>query len=125
MEGLALWHKAVKNRDPRILDEILSEHVTFHSPVVWTVQEGKHITTMYLTAAMYVLGNEHFSYQREIVSDQNACLEFTTKIDDITVNGVDIITFNSENKIIDFKVMVRPYKAMDKLKEKMLEMMKG
>ena len=125
MDGLELWHKAVEDRDPRVLDSLLAENVTFHSPVVWSPQEGKHITILYLTAAMHVLGNEHFSYQREIVSDQNACLEFSTKIDDITVNGVDIITFNSENKIVDFKVMVRPYKAMEKLKEKMLEMMKG
>lgn len=123
METLQKWHQAVQNRDANILDEILADDVVFHSPVVWTPQEGKEITKMYLTAAMYVLGNDEFKYVKEIVSTNQVCLEFTTRVDDITINGVDLITFDKEGKITEFKVMVRPIKGIMILKEKMLKLM--
>jgi hypothetical protein len=125
MEAIKKWHLAVEKRDVSILDEILADDVVFHSPVVWTPQHGKEITKMYLFAAMHIIGGKDFSYSKEIVSKNQACLEFTTKIDDIIVNGVDIITFNAEGKIIEFKVMVRPIKGMMILKDKMFELMQN
>ena len=123
MDTIKKWHKAVHDRDINILDEILAEDVVFHSPVVWTPQEGKEITKMYLFAAMHIIGGKDFTYVKEIQTKKYACLEFTTKIDDIIINGVDIITFNETGQIIEFKVMVRPLKGMMILKEKMFEMM--
>ena len=52
-----------------------------------------------------------------------ACLEFQSVLDGIQINGVDIITWNDEGKIKDFKVMVRPLKAINKVWEKMGEML--
>lgn len=123
MNSLEKWHQAVKNRDITVLDHILADDVVFFSPVVWKSQHGKGITSLYLAAAMQVLGNEDFKYEKEIISEKQACLEFTTKIGDIIVNGVDLITFNDEDKIIEFKVMVRPLKGMMAVKEKMFELM--
>ena len=123
MELLKIWHQAIKSRDLRVLDDILSEDVVFYSPVVWSGQEGKVLTKMYLTAALYVLGGNDFKYMKEIVSGNQACLEFSTKIGDTIINGVDIITINEEGKIIEFKVMVRPIKGIMVLKDKMIEMM--
>ena len=51
----------------------------------------------------------------------NSILEFETKIDEIFVNGVDMIEWNDQGKIISFKVMIRPYQAVEKVKEKMQE----
>ena len=84
----------------------------------------------YLSAADVVLGNDSFRYVREIVDeDKNmAMLEFELELDGIHVNGVDIITWNDDGKIQDFKVMVRPLKAINKVWDemgKMLEKMKG
>ena len=123
MELLKKWHKAIETRDINVLDEILADDVTFYSPVVWTPQEGKALTTMYLSAAFYVLGGNDFKYVKEVISGNIACLEFSTKVDDIVVNGVDIITTNEAGKIVEFKVMVRPLKGMMILKEKMFELM--
>ncbi len=123
METLEKWHDVVQSKDVNKLDAILSDDVVFHSPVVWTPQEGKEITKLYLTAAMYVIANDHFKYVKEVVADNQACLEFTTKIGDITINGIDIISLNEEGKIKEFKVMVRPLKAMMTLKDKMFELM--
>ncbi len=123
MNPVQKWHKAIHDRDLSLLDELLADDVVFHSPVVWTPQEGKALTTMYLTAAFYVLGGEHFKYAKEIISGNEACLEFNTKIDDTIINGVDIITFNEEGQITEFKVMVRPLRAINILKDKMFELM--
>lgn len=64
---------------------------------------------------------DKFSYVREVIDGLDVILEFETFIDDISVNGVDMIRWNAEGKIIDFKVMVRPLKAIGALQKKMSE----
>ncbi len=117
------WHKVVETRNPRLLDELLADDVVFHSPVVHTPQVGKPITTLYLTAAMQVLGNQGFRYLREVVGERDAVLEFATELDGIQINGVDMIRWNDDGRIVDFKVMVRPLKAVNLLHQKMGEML--
>ena len=112
-------HNIVHTRDASGLDELLVDDVVFYSPVVHTPQIGKAITTMYLTAAVQVFGNETFRYVREVVGESDAVLEFETEIDGILINGVDIIKWNSDGKITEFKVMLRPLKAINKIHEKM------
>lgn len=123
-ETLTAWHNIVRTRDPRGLAELLDDNIVFHSPVVHTPQIGKTITTMYLTAALHVFGNESFRYVREVVGESDAVLEFETEIDGIIVNGVDIIKWDGDGKITEFKVMVRPLKAINVIHEKMGEMLK-
>ena len=120
---LARWHQAIKTGDASILSEILAEEVVFHSPVVWTPQKGKMITTLYLMGAFQVLGGQDFVYVKEIIAGNTAILEFNTKIEDIVVNGVDIIQWNEAGKIIEFKVMVRPLKGMHIVHQKMATML--
>ena len=107
------WHKLVEARDEKGLDNILADNVVFHSPVVHTPQEGKPISKLYLTAAMHVLNNGTFKYLREVISGNNAVLEFSTVIDGITINGVDMITWGADGRITEFKVMLRPLKAIN------------
>jgi hypothetical protein len=121
--------KSADINDPGLSAQIADDAV-FHSPVVHTPQVGKPIVMAYLSAAETVLGNDSFRYVREIVDDgaNMAMLEFMLELDGIEVNGVDIITWNDEGLIQDFKVMVRPLKAINKVWEemgKMLEKMKG
>ncbi|MGE4519704.1 MAG: nuclear transport factor 2 family protein [Desulfobacteraceae bacterium] len=117
------WHALVKSKNPEDLDKILSEDVVFYSPVVHTPQEGKDITKLYLTAALYVFVNETFHYVREVVSENNAVLEFETEIDGIKINGVDMISWNENSEIISFKVMLRPLKAINLIHKMMGEML--
>lgn len=122
------WHKIVEQQDGSGLDELLADDVVFHSPVVHTPQRGKMITRLYLTAAMQTLNAPgHFKYLRELVDGNNAVLEFQTEIDGVTINGVDMIEWNDAGQIIDFKVMVRPLKAVNAIHQamgRMLEQMK-
>lgn len=122
--ALETWHQTVQTRDASALDSLLAENVIFYSPVVHTPQTGKAITTMYLTAALQVFGNESFRYVREVVGERDAVLEFETEIDGIIVNGVDMIKWNADGKIVEFKVMVRPLKAINLIHQKMAEMLR-
>jgi hypothetical protein len=117
------WHALVRSRDPSGLDDLLADDAIFVSPVVHTTQRGKAITKSYLTAAFLVFMNPTFRYVREIVGASDAMLEFETEIDGIFVNGVDIITWNSAGKIVEFKVMVRPLKAITIIHERMAQML--
>ncbi|MDC8753713.1 nuclear transport factor 2 family protein [Erythrobacter sp. sf7] len=118
--NLARWHAYMESgSNPAVLSELLADDAVFHSPVVHTPQVGKAIVMAYLVAASHTLGNESFHYVRELVDGEEMMLEFVTEMDGITVNGVDIIRFNEDGKISDFKVMVRPLKAINKVWEMM------
>ncbi|MEZ5460304.1 nuclear transport factor 2 family protein [Dokdonella sp.] len=124
-DPLASWHELVRSRDIRGLDALLADDVVFHSPVVHTAQVGKRITTQYLAAALKVFFNESFAYVRELKTDRDAVLEFRVVIDDIEVNGVDMIRWNEAGLIIEFKVMLRPLKAINLIHQKMAAMLQG
>ena len=117
------WHRIVENSDPRGLDALLADDAVFHSPVVHTPQRGKMLTSAYLEAAFNVLLSGGFRYIREIRGASDAMLEFEAEIDGITINGVDIIHWNDEGKIDDFKVMIRPLKAINLIHQRMAAML--
>jgi hypothetical protein len=121
--ALAQWHKVMSTGDAQLLSKLLTDDVVFHSPVVHTPQKGKKITMAYLLAASSVLGGEGFSYVRQIIGKNDFVLEFTKEIDGILINGVDIVSFNENDQITDFKVMVRPLKAVNMIHQKMGEML--
>jgi hypothetical protein len=122
MTTLERWHEIIEQKNPELLDEILADDCVFYSPVVHSPQRGKELTKLYLTGAMHVL-NKGFSYQKEVVTPGHAVLEFVCDIDGIMVNGVDIMSFDEDGKINEFKVMVRPLKAINMLHAKMREML--
>ncbi len=122
--GVAAWHAYMDGGgDAQALRDMLAEDAVFHSPVVHSPQAGRDKVFAYLHAASHVLGGDDFRYEREIIDGDQAMLEFATTLDGIHINGVDIIRWNNDGKIIDFKVMVRPLKAINKVWEKMGEML--
>jgi hypothetical protein len=112
-QTLQKWHDYMDGKGDISLDDILAEDVVFHSPVVHTPQEGREITKKYLAGAATVLGKNDFNYVRTVADGNNAVLEFTAEIEGIHVNGIDLIHVNDEGKITDFKVMLRPLKAVN------------
>lgn len=115
------WHNLVASKDVSQLKDLLADDAVLHSPVIHRTIEGKKMVAMYLTAAFYTFLNETFTYVTEASTDDNHkfVLEFTTEIDGIFVNGIDMITFNGKGKITEFKVMVRPFKALNLINDKM------
>lgn len=125
IDTIATWHALVKSRDPGGLDALLADEVVFHSPVVHTPQVGKAITMLYLSAALQVFGAPSFRYVREVAGPQDAVLEFTLELDGIEVNGVDMIRWNEQGRIVEFKVMLRPLKAVNLIHQKMAAMLQA
>lgn len=122
---LANWHALVRSRDVGGLPTLLADDVVFYSPVVYTPQVGKAVTLLYLTAAFHIFLDESFHYVRELSDAHGAILEFQVELDGITVNGVDMLTWNAEGKIVEFKVMLRPLKAVNLIHQKMAAMLQA
>ncbi|HET7351336.1 MAG TPA: nuclear transport factor 2 family protein [Marmoricola sp.] len=117
--ALAAWRRVVEARDAALLDQLLAEDCVFRSPAVHTPQEGRALTTAYLTAALAVLGPT-LTYRHEWSDASSAVLEFEAELDGLTVHGVDMLRWDDEGRLTEFTVMVRPYKALNKLMERML-----
>ena len=92
-----------------ISDGLPAEDSIFLAPIVYTPQHGKDLTKSYLTAAFHVFFNSSFCYVREILGSSDAMLEFETEIDQVEQAG----------KIVEFKVMIRPLKAINVIHERM------
>jgi hypothetical protein len=113
-DGLALWHQFVRERDPQVLEAVLAEDAVFHSPVLYKPVEGRAAVMPYLLGATRVL--EDFTYLREYQREGGAVLEFSARVGDRSVHGVDIIQVNAEGRISDFAVMVRPASGLEALR---------
>ena len=132
------WHEVVRGNTD-VLDELLADDVVFLSPIVFTPQEGKDVTKLYLSAAFGTFGGQDrkeggdgtmpkFRYVKEVLSGHHAILEFETEVGGKYVNGVDIITCNDAGQITEFKVMIRPLQAVNLMHAQMkamLEKMQG
>ncbi len=120
---LERWHEVVRTRNPALLNQVLAEDAVFHSPIVFRPQQGRDLVALYLSGAMHVIANPSFRYVRQVVDGNDAVLEFESEIDGIHVNGVDMITWNDHGQISDFKVMVRPLKAINVVQQRMAELL--
>ena len=131
------WHRFLTGELPGGLDGLLDEDVVFYSPIVYTPQRGKAVTTMYLQAAAQALPGDApagagagadagapagdapmgpstgFRYTKKVLAGDTAVLEFETSIEGKYVNGVDIIRCNDAGRIVEFRVMIRPLQAVD------------
>jgi hypothetical protein len=122
---LETWHRLVRTHDPSGLNALLAEDAVFHSPVVHTPQRGRKLASWYLSAAFHVFFNPTFRYVLEIVGPADAMLEFEAEIDGILVNGVDLIKWNESGQIVEFKVMLRPLKAINLIHQRMAAMLQS
>ena len=123
IDTLSTWHALVVTRNTKGLDALLADDVVFHSPVLHTPQIGKAIAMQYLSAAFHVFFNDTFKYIREIIGPRDAALEFQVEIDGIVVNGIDMLKWNDEGQIVEFKVLIRPLKAINLIDQKMAAML--
>ena len=134
-QTIAQWHDFLRGRLAGGLDELLHDDVVFYSPIVFTPQEGKAITKLYLEAAGQTLPGERpegadvstgsggFRYTKQVLADDTAVLEFETTVDGKYVNGVDIIRCDADGKIVEFRVMIRPLQAVNLVHQQMAAML--
>jgi ketosteroid isomerase-like protein len=119
------WHAYLAGQTSDDLGELLADDVVFFSPIVYTPQRGKDITTMYLLAAKQTLGAGDFRYTKQVTNGDTAVLEFETTLDGKYVNGVDIIRCDDSGRIVEFRVMIRPLQAVNAVHEQMRAMLES
>jgi hypothetical protein len=112
--ALARWHAVVESKNPALLDDLLANEVVFRSPAVFAPQEGKALTRSYLSAALKVLGPS-LRYVSQWHDNASAVLEFEADLDGLYIQGVDILRWNADGKLVSFTVMVRPLRGLQKL----------
>ena len=132
------WHAYLRGELPGGLDDLLDDDVIFYSPIVFTPQRGRQITSLYLQAAGQTFDGHHsradseaadqsgrFHYTKTVLGDDTAVLEFETTMEGKYVNGVDIIRCNDEGRIIEFRVMIRPLQAVNLVHRQMEAMLES
>ena len=119
------WHDVVKLRDYNTLTEILHDDAIFYSPVVYTPQKGKDITLKYLIAASEVFNSTSFQYNKEMIGESSASLEFSLTLDSTDINGIDLISWDKTGKINEFKVFIRPLQGVNMIHKLMQGMMES
>ena len=135
---VAQWHSYLRGDLPGGLDDLLDDDVVFYSPIVFTPQRGKQVTTLYLQAAGQTFGGDapaagsaprdahgRFTYTKTVLGDDTAVLEFETTMEGKYVNGVDIIRCNDAGRIVEFRVMIRPLQAVNLVHRRMAAMLES
>ena len=117
-EPLRRWHDVFEAKDPALLDALLADDCVFRSPAVHTPQEGKALTTAYLASAMVVLGPT-LTYRHEWYDESSAVLEFTAEVAGLAVHGVDMLRWGGDDRLVEFTVMLRPFKGLTAVMEQM------
>jgi hypothetical protein len=111
------WHKIVFTRDLQELLAILAENVIFHSPYLWGPYNGRQAVWLILAAVSKIF--QEFAYHRELIDGNNWALEFSAKVDDLSLKGIDLIRLDEDGLIVEFEVFVRPANSLQALGEAM------
>ena len=118
-ESLNQWHAMINKADLQALPELLDPQAVFRSPMAHTPYPGAPVVTMILTTLFGVF--EDFQYHRELATADglNVILEFSARVGEKQLKGIDLIRFNEQGQIIEFEVMVRPLSGLQALGEEM------
>ncbi len=114
---LEKWHKVVFEKDLKILNELISDKITFYSPVVFKPKSTKDEAFFVLSNVIEVL--TQFKYHREFYNGNSWSLEFSAVVNGKSVKGIDLIEFDDNGQIINFEVFIRPLSGLIALGEDM------
>jgi hypothetical protein len=116
-DALDRWHRFVTGGDPAVLESLLAEDVVFSAPTYWKPRTGKS-TVMFILMAVTDLF-EDFEYHRQWVDDRDWALEFSARVDDFDLKGIDLVHLDKHGKIAALEVLIRPPNAVAALRKGM------
>lgn len=117
------WLRVIENWQTAELEDMLAEDAVFYSPAVFTPQRGRATTLAYLYAAEQMFATTNFHYVEKWYGENSAVLHFAADVDGLSLEGIDMIHWNSDGKITEVKVMIRPFKALQGVIGKMAELL--
>ncbi|MGE7955861.1 nuclear transport factor 2 family protein [Pseudomonas sp. NPDC089530] len=117
--SLRRWHAMIAEGDLSALPELLDSRVVFRSPMAHTPYPGVPVVSTILNTVSKVFVD--FAYHRELVTADglSVVLEFSARVGDRQLKGIDLIRFDEAGKIVEFEVMVRPMSGLQALGEEM------
>ena len=120
------WHAFLDGgHSAEALDALLADDCVFYSPAVFSPQEGRAKTALYLNAAAKLFDGTDFHYVQQWYGERSAVLEFAATVDGSYVNGIDMIHWNDDERIVSFKVMMRPFRGLQTIMPKMAELLQS
>ena len=122
---LERWLEIIASGGSGDVEELLADDAVFYSPAVFTPQRGRAQAAAYLRAAEKLFAGANFRYVGKWFDAHSAVLEFAAEIDGLTVEGIDMIHWNADGKIVSVKVMIRPLKALQAIVPKMTALLQG
>jgi hypothetical protein len=107
---LKQWHRIAAERDIAAIEDLLAEGVSLGAPPYWTKLQGCRLVNHLLGLILQTI--EGFTYHREWADGAELALEFTGRVGDMDVQGIDLISLDDENKVRNVDVMIRPVNAV-------------
>jgi hypothetical protein len=107
---LERWHRIVAEKDVAALSELLAEDVSVGAPPYWTKVRGRKIVEHLLGIIIETI--EGFTYHREWLEGSELALEFTGRVGDLDLQGIDLISLDEEGQVRNVDVLVRPVNAV-------------
>lgn len=117
--ALQRWHQFIAAKDLRQLPELLHPQAVFRPPMAHTPYPGAPMVNLILNTVLQVF--QGFVYHRELASADglSVVLEFSAKVGERELKGIDMIRFDESGKIVEFEVMIRPMSGLQALGEEM------
>lgn len=117
--SLDKWHQMVAAQDLEGLRAITHPEAVFRSPVAHKAYHSAEAVVLAVSTAASVFTD--FAYHREAATADglSVVLEFSAKVVDKSVKGIDFIRFDEDGQIIDFEVMMRPLSGVQAMAEEM------
>jgi hypothetical protein len=112
-----LFRAAAESKDFSAIDELFAENLTFKSPVVFKPYEGRDAVAMILAAVVQVF--EDFRYTDQVEMGETAALAFSARVGDREVDGIDLLRFDSDGRVRELAVYIRPMSGVNALAEAM------
>lgn len=114
-QSLAHWHDMVARKDLSDIARIVHPEATFRSPMA--VHPYRPAAALVLALQTVVTIFEDFEYHRQFASEDglDVVLEFSARVGDKQLKGIDMVRFDAEGRIVEFEVMIRPLNALQAL----------
>ena len=119
------WLELIENGRAEDLENLLTEDAVFYSPAVFSPQRGRATAMAYLIAAekLFFGTDTGFHYVEKWIGPTSAVLHFAAEVNGLSVEGIDMIHWNDEDKITEVKVMIRPLRALQGVIATMAELL--
>jgi hypothetical protein len=109
------WHRVVREKDAGAVAALLEDDITLGAPPYWSRLEGKELVAHLLGIILRTI--EGFEYHREWCDGRQLALEFTGRVGDKDLQGIDLIALSERHRVARLDVLMRPLNGIKALRD--------